>query len=192
MKNVTIALLLAIATIASALLVRSYRENLLLKSEAAKLAETIESYECLVESRNENLAHSRLGTSVLCRLALSGTNNDVFNFLDMTPVGSLNCKAIDLAESPETKLLWYTQMPEYEEGKPISFKKTRALREEAKSVLFIVDVKSFSIVDHVMINDFTGVSGGGRASSQYKISCNLPNGTPVEYTVLPTGFERSQ
>ncbi|WDQ16588.1 hypothetical protein [Rhodopirellula sp. P2] len=131
MKNVTIAFLLAIATIATAFLVRSHRENLLLKSEAAKLAETVESYECLVESRNENLAHSRLGTSVLCRLALSGTNNDVFNFLDMTPVGSLNCKAIDLAGSPETKLLWYSQKREYEEGKPILLKKTKALLEEA-------------------------------------------------------------
>ncbi|MCR9206944.1 hypothetical protein [Rhodopirellula europaea] len=192
MKNVTIALLLAIATIASAFLVRSHRENLLLKSEAAKLAGTVESYECLVESRNENLAHSRLGTSVLCRLALSGTNNDVFNFLDMTPVGSLNCKAIDLAESPDIKLLWYSQKREYEEREPISFRESQALLEEAKSVLFIVDIKSFSIVDHVTIKNFSGASIQGPPPHQYRVSCNLPNGTPVEYKVLPTGFERIQ
>ncbi|KLU04327.1 hypothetical protein RISK_003381 [Rhodopirellula islandica] len=170
----------------------------MLKSEAAKFAETVESYECLVESRNENLAHSRLGTSVLCRLALSGTNNDVFDFLDMTPVGSLNCKVIDFPESPETKLLWYSQKREYEEGKPISVRESQALREEAKSVLFVVDFKSFEIVDHVTIKNFTGVSilSGvliqGPSPYQCRVSCNLPNGTPVEYKVLPTGFEQIQ
>ncbi|WP_143549172.1 hypothetical protein [Rhodopirellula bahusiensis] len=119
---------------------------------------------------------------------MSGTDNDVFTFLDMTPAGSLNCKMIDVAESPEIKLLWYTQKREYEEDEPISMKKTKAFLRESKSVLFVVDFTSFEIVDHVMIKNFLSVSGAH--PYQLQVSCNLPNGTPVKYKVLATGFER--
>lgn len=192
MKNVTIALLLVVVTIVSVFLVRSYRQNIKAKSEVAELEETVESYKCLVESRDESLTHSRLGTAVLCRMALKDTRHDVFNFLDMTPVGSLNCKAIDLAESPATKLIWYSQKLEYNEGEPILIKTTKSLLKESKSVLFVVDFNSFEIVDHVMIKNFVGVSGKGPPPYQYQVSCNLPNGTRVKYKVLATGFERIQ
>ncbi|WP_230252511.1 hypothetical protein [Rhodopirellula halodulae] len=198
MKRLLIAFLLTISSIVSIFFVRAYRENLTLKAEVSELTETVESYKCLVESRDENLAHSRLGTSMLCRLALSKSGNDVFKFLGMTPVGSLNCKMIDLAESPETKLLWYTQKLEYDAAKPISSKETKARLEEAKAVLFVVDFHSLSIVDHVMIKNFNGVSklSGAIVQSpppyQYLVGCHLPDGTPVEYQVSPTGFERIQ
>ena len=104
MKYVLVGLLLAFVATVSILALRSHRENLALKSEISELAETVDSYESLVESRDQALAHSRFGAAVLCRMALSSAYADVFSFLDKAPVGSLSCKMIDLTESPETKL----------------------------------------------------------------------------------------
>ena len=55
MKYVLIGLLLAFVATVSILALRSHRENLALKSEISELAETVDSYESLVESRDQTL-----------------------------------------------------------------------------------------------------------------------------------------
>lgn len=183
MKHFSLFLLLAVITGFGVALFLSQRENRRLSAQIVELTATVDSYQNLVESRNENLAHSRLGTVVLYRMALSGDHNDLFDFLDTVPVGSLRCKVMDLPEYPTIKLLWYSQNRESADG-------TWVPLDQAKAVSFVVNSDTFDVVDHVMIKGFTGVSKG--MNRPYRIECKLPDGTPVKYWIQTTGFERRQ
>ncbi|WP_372726083.1 hypothetical protein [Novipirellula sp.] len=181
MKYLPLALLLALIVGASFAMLQSHRENVVLSAKISELNQTINSYQCVVDSRDESLAHCRLGTVVLYRMALSGDDADLFDFLDAIPVESLNCKVLDLPEHPTMKLLWYSQNPESVDG-------TRVPMEQVKTVLAVINSDTFDVVDHLMLKRYAGVSVG--MNRPYQLDGKLSDGTPVEYWIKPTGFER--
>ena len=177
MKLFSLALLCILVigiTTALVLLFSSQLESNRLHNEIAELKGMLDSDKHLLQSRDKQLADGRLGASLLYRMALSGSYDELFACLDAVPDGSLNCKVMDLPESPSIRLFCYVTHPKHDDG----------------TVYVIVQSDSLTAVDCVM---HTGHSGIGKSMNEpHRVSWSLPGGSKVKYRILPTGFEQVQ
>ena len=182
MKRFSLAwffLLVAVTALGLAL-ISSQRENALLRTEIGELNEALDSSHIKVYWRDKDLAHSRLGISLLYRMALSGDYADLFAFLGKIPPESLSCTIMELPEYPSIRLFSYYQNRNRPDGSWLPM-------NQCKSAEIIVKTDSLDIVDVVMHQGFGGVMNS--ADHPYVTDWDLPDGTKVEYKILPTGFE---
>lgn len=183
MKRFSLAKLLFLVTIVAVALafLISQRENLRLKAEIVDLSGSLDSSEETIESLDEDLAHSRLGTALLCRMALTDKYAELLRFIDKIPAESLSCSIMDLPEYPSIRLVTYYQDRDSPDG-------TWLALDQCKSARIIVTNNSLGVVDYVMHQGFGGVSKV--IDDPYITDWELPDGTTVEYKILPSGFVR--
>lgn len=161
----------------------SRHESSRLENKIVELNEARDSYIGLIESRDEQLAHSRLGMSLLYRMALSDNHRALFAFLNSIPAESLACKVMDLPDAPSIRLVVYGHHPKSLDG-------TYLPLDQRKIAYVMIQSDSLDVVDCVMSLGFGGV--GNSLNGPYTTSGSLPDGTQVKYRISPTGFERIQ
>lgn len=185
MRRFTLAKLLFLVTIivAALALFVSRKENLQLKAEIVKLSGSLDSAEPMIESLEKDVEHSRLGAALLYRMALTDKYAEFFSFIDKIPAESLSCGVMDLPEYPSIKLITLFQDRDSPDG-------TWLPLDQCKSAQIIVTNDSLNVVDYVMHQGFGGVSKV--MDDPYVADWELPDGTTVEYKILPGGFVRIQ
>ena len=102
----------------------------------------------------------------------------------MIPAESLSCRAMELPEYPSVQLITFHHYRWNADGSILPI-------DECKSATIIVKTESLDVVDHVVHQGFSSLEKSSFAP--FYIWCgDLPDGTNVRYTILPTGFERNE
>ena len=184
MKRFSIGFLLLLIALVAAVggWLVSIRSNQLLNSEIAGLHETIEQSESMVDHQRQLLADARLGSTLLYRMALGEEYDEVFDFLRAIPAASLSCRTMELPEYPSVKLISFHHHRQSPDGSVLPI-------DECKSASILVKSGSLDVPDYDLHKGFSSISKSSVAPF-YVLCRDLPDGSSLKYTILPTGFER--
>ena len=170
-----------VATVGACLV--ALRSNRLLHSELAGLHETIEQTESMVDYQLQLLADARLGSTLLYRMALSEEYDEVFDFLRTIPADSLSCRTMEFPEYPSVKMISFHHHRQGPDGTVLPL-------DECKSASILVKSGSLDVIEYNLHKGFSTINASSVAPF-YVLCRDLPDGSSVKYTILPTGFERS-
>ena len=186
MKRSSIGFLLVVIALVAAMIALSVslRENQKLHSEIAALHDTIVQTESMVNHQRQLLAQARLGSTLLYRMASSKDYDEIFKLIRTIPAESLSCRTMELPEYPSVQLITFHHYRLNADGSILPI-------DECRSVAIIVKSESLDVVDYVVHQGFSSLEKSSFAP--FYIWCgDLPDGTNVRYTILPTGFERNE
>ncbi|MDE0874253.1 MAG: hypothetical protein OSA88_10310 [Acidimicrobiales bacterium] len=182
MKRSLVGVLLAfVALIAMVAWLVAYRQNQLLQSELAAQRDAVAQTEAMVDHQRQLLGDARLGNALLCRMALSKDHDEILKFVRAIPAESLSCKTMELPEYAPLELVWFHYDRQLPDGSLLP-------TDKCKSAALLLNSESLEIVDYDLHDGFCSVSK--YSVEPYYVSCrDSPDGTSVNYIVLPTGFE---
>lgn len=81
------------------------RSNQHLRQQLEGLHETIEQREGVVDHQLQQLADTRLGSALLCRMAFTEDYSEMFDFLRPIPAESLACRTVEFPEYADLKMI---------------------------------------------------------------------------------------
>ena len=183
-KRFSIASLFVVIALVAAVCawLASLRSNQRLHTEIDGLRETVDRTEDMVEGQRQLLAEARLGSTLLYRMALSKEYDEVFDFIRTIPKESLSCRTLELPEHSSVQLVFFHHYRLGADGSTLPI-------DECKSATILIKTESLEVVDYNLHKGFGSIDKSSFAP--FYVLCNdYPDGTNVEYTVLPTGFER--
>ena len=122
---------------------RSYRANQGLNAEVETLNQAVNDWTIYGRTRNEFLQQAQVGSTLLYRMALSGSYGDVFDFIQPFPKESLVCEIQELDELPSLQLVVFRR----DRTDPDS---TLIEREDCRSVLVLVEPKTLDVLGHAL------------------------------------------
>jgi hypothetical protein len=183
MKRYLVGVFLAfVALIAMVAWLVAFRQNQLLQSELAAQRDASAQSEAKVDYQRQLLGDARLGNALLCRMALSKDHDEILEFVRTIPAESLSCKTVELPEYPPLKLVWFHYHRQRPNGSLLPI-------DKCKSAATLLNAESLEIFDCVLYEGFSSVSTSP-VEPYYVLCRDSPDGTSINYTVLPTGFER--
>ncbi|MDA7932987.1 hypothetical protein N9B53_04120 [Mariniblastus sp.] len=134
-----------------------------------------------VAHQKQLLGDARLGNALLCRMALSKDHDEILKFVRTIPAESLSCRTMELPEYAPLELVWFHYDRQLPGGSWLP-------ADKCKSAALLLNSESLEIVDYELHDGFSSVNISS-VEPYYVLCKDSQNGTSVNYTVLPTGFE---
>ena len=166
---------------------RSYRANQDLKVEVDTLNQSVNDWMTYGRTRKEFLQHARTGSTLLYRMALSGSYEDVFEFIQPFPKESLICEIQELEKLPSAQLFVFRRDRVGPDHKLI-------VREDCGSVLVLVEPNSLEILDYALhrgtIEPYDIAFNGSANRPGYTLTGESPEFDKVQYNVDAAGVQQ--